>query len=108
MIAADHALRVAATEHAAAVLRIVDALKVGRAYQWELLPGARLVTPQATTDPTGETATSGTRLALRAATEDALVRLELATAELRTAASALEAALECHLVPAPYRQESLE
>ncbi|MDR6866795.1 hypothetical protein J2Y69_001394 [Microbacterium resistens] len=105
MLAADHALRDAATAHADAVLRLVDVLKVARAAQWERAPGARLTTPLMVEDPTGETATSGSRLVLRAATIDALRRFEAATTELDAIATSLGLALDRHLKPTSHRTD---
>lgn len=95
MIAADHRLRDAATQHSAAVLALVDALRAGRGAEWESPPGtAKRSTLDLHDDPTGEVATNAARLRVRANVEHGLLLLDKATAAFQTAADSLEDALQ--------------
>ena len=93
MIAVDRRLRDASVAHASA-----NALCKGRPVQYEA-HFAKLTNAASVDDPTGAIATSPTRLALSAAIEDGIARLDAATAELRSATGRLNHALETHMSP---------
>ncbi|MBO3664789.1 DUF7169 domain-containing protein [Microbacterium stercoris] len=95
----DHELKRAAMEHAAATLRLVDALRLAREVQYDKPIGARVETPIGIADPTGETAASGARLRVRANALTALATFETATASLEAAAESVDAAVTLHLSP---------
>lgn len=96
MIAADHTLRDSATMHAASVLRLVDLLRASSAAQWDKSRGARMTNALGVSDPTGELATSPSRLAIRAQFLSSLAVIEAATASLDRAAAGLSSALAVH------------
>lgn len=99
MIAADCTLRDMATAHAASVLRLVDLLRASSAAQWDKSRGAHTTTALGLSDPTGETATAPSRLAVRARVLSSLAVIDAATASLDRAAIALSEALDRHEDP---------
>jgi len=94
MRAADHRLLNVSRAHGVSVLALVDALKSGRGVEGEVPPGAPLrIEHDFYADYTGETAVDPARLKVRAAVENGLAVLAIASAQLDRATAALEDAL---------------